>query len=528
MRPQGALDAGMNEDRAEREWVGHWIGGVRVRPAGELAPVFNPARGVRIRSVGFATHEEVDRAVRVAAAAAESWSQVPAQRRARVMFRLKELLEQDKNRLASLISEEHGKTLADAEGEVARGLEVVEFACGAPQLLKGELSDNAATGVDTYSLRQPLGVVAGITPFNFPAMVPLWMFPIAIVCGNSFILKPSERDPSPALRLAELTQAAGLPDGVLNVVQGDKAAVDALLAHPLVSAVSFVGSTAVARRIQSQAIVCGKRVQALGGAKNHAVILPDAPLDSVVEALVGAAYGAAGERCMAISVAVAVGEQTAERLVERLRARLLHLKVGAGDASGVEMGPLISDAHRRRVSEYIEAGAREGAQLVVDGRHIGEVVSGADCECAAGAPHSTSEGFFLGPTLFDRVLPNMRIYREEVFGPVLCIVRVPDYAAALQLVNTHEYANGAAVFTRSGELARRFVQDAEAGMLGVNIAIPVPVAFHSFGGWRNSLFGDHAAYGMEGVRFYTRLKTVTERWPDETPTHAEFSMPTTK
>jgi malonate-semialdehyde dehydrogenase (acetylating) / methylmalonate-semialdehyde dehydrogenase len=359
-----------------------------------------------------------------------------------------------------------------------------------------------------------LGVVAGITPFNFPAMVPLWMFPIAVVCGNSFVLKPSERDPSPALRLAELSQAAGLPDGVLNVVQGDKVAVEALLAHPLISAVSFVGSTAVARRIQTQAIACGKRVQALGGAKNHAVILPDAQLDSVVEALVGAAYGAAGERCMAISVAVAVGEQTAERLVERLRARLSHLKVGASDVPGVEMGPLVSDAHRRRVREYIEAGAREGAQLVLDGRQS--------------AAYSSSEGFFLGPTLFDRVLPHMRIYREEVFGPVLCIVRVPDYAAAVQLVNTHEYANGAAVFTRSGELARRFVQDAEAGMVGVNIAIPVPVAFHSFGGWRNSMFGDHGAYGMEGVRFYTRLKTVTERWPDETPTHADFSMPTTK
>jgi malonate-semialdehyde dehydrogenase (acetylating)/methylmalonate-semialdehyde dehydrogenase len=494
--------------------LGHWIGGVQVRPAGELAPVFNPARGVRIRNVGFATEEEVDRAVRVAAAAAESWSQVPAQRRARVMFRLKELLEQDRKHLASLISEEHGKTFADAEGEVARGIEVVEFACGAPQLLKGELSDNAATGVDTYSLRQPLGVVAGITPFNFPAMVPLWMFPIAVVCGNSFVLKPSERDPSASILLAEMLKEAGLPDGVLNVVQGDKTAVDALLAHPLVSAVSFVGSTAVARRIQSQASACGKRVQALGGAKNHAVILPDAPLDSVVEALVGAAYGAAGERCMAISVAVAVGEQTAQRLVERLRARLSQLKVGASDVPGVEMGPLVSEAHRRRVREYIEAGAREGAQLVVDGRQS--------------APHSSSEGFFLGPTLFDHVLPHMRIYQEEVFGPLLCIVRVADYAAAVQLVNTHQYANGAAVFTRSGELARRFVQDAEAGMVGVNIAIPVPVAFHSFGGWRNSMFGDHAAYGMEGVRFYTRLKTVTERWPDETPAHADFSMPTTK
>ncbi len=489
--------------------VGHWIGGTRVEPSGGRAPVFNPTLGVRARTVGFATVEEVDRAVRVAAEAVESWEQVPAARRARVMFGLKELLEKDRKHLARLISEEHGKTLADAEGEVARGIEVVEFACAAPQLLKGEFSDNAGTGVDTYSLRQPLGVVAGITPFNFPAMVPLWMFPIAIVCGNTFILKPSERDPSASLRLAELTQAAGLPDGVLNVVQGDKVAVDALLSHPLVRAVSFVGSTAVARYIQREATARGKRVQALGGAKNHAVILPDAELDSVVEALIGAAYGAAGERCMAISVAVAVGEHTAERLVERLRMRLPQLRVGPSDAPGVEMGPLVTDAHRRRVQEYIEAGVHEGAQLLVDGR----------------ATAASSSGFFLGPTLFDHVLPPMRIYREEVFGPVLCVMRVPDYAAALQLVNTHEYANGAAVFTRSGELARRFVRDAEAGMVGVNVAIPVPVAFHSFGGWRNSMFGDHGAYGNEGVRFYTRLKTVTERWPDETPARPDFSIP---
>ena len=493
--------------------VGHWIGGVKVAPLGALAPVFNPALGARIRSVGFATPEEIDRAVRVAAAALQGWSQVPPLRRARVMFRFKQLLEDDRRTLAGLISEEHGKTLADAEGEVSRGIEVVEFACGAPQLLKGELSDNAGSGVDTYSLRQPVGVVAGITPFNFPAMVPLWMFPLALVCGNTFVLKPSERDPSAALRLAELLQASGLPDGALNVIQGDKSAVDALLAHPLVSAISFVGSTSVARYIQSQAVAHGKRVQALGGAKNHMVILPDAELDAAVEALVGAAYGAAGERCMAISVAVAVGEATAERLVERLRGRLSHLKVGASDVPGVEMGPLVSDAHRRRVRDYIEWGLREGAELLLDGRRAGP---------------ASSSGFFLGPTLFDRVLPHMRIYREEVFGPVLCVVRVPDYAAALRLVNTHEYANGAAVFTRSGELARRFVQDAEAGMVGVNVAIPVPVAFHSFGGWRSSMFGDHGAYGMEGVRFYTRLKTVTERWPDDTRPPGDFSMPSSK
>jgi malonate-semialdehyde dehydrogenase (acetylating) / methylmalonate-semialdehyde dehydrogenase len=494
--------------------VGHWIGGVSIEPEGDLAPVFNPTLGARVRTVGLATVMEVDRAVQAAAAALDSWSGLPAARRARVMFRLKQLLEDDKQSLARLISEEHGKTLGDAEGEVSRGIEVVEFACSAPELLKGEFSDNAGTGVDTYSLRQPLGVVAGITPFNFPAMVPLWMFPIALVCGNAFVLKPSERDPSASIRLAELLQRAGLPDGVFNVVQGDKRAVDALLAHPLVSAVSFVGSTPVARYIQSQATAQGKRVQALGGAKNHMVILPDAEIDSAVEALVGAAYGAAGERCMAISVAVVVGEQTAERLIERLRARLSHLKVGASDAPGVEMGPLVTDAHRARVREYIDVGEREGARLLVDGRRVGT---------------STPSGFFLGPTLFDGVLPHMRIYREEIFGPVLSVVRVPDYSAALQLINSHEYANGAAVFTRSGELARRFVREAEAGMVGVNVAIPVPVAFHSFGGWRHSMFGDHSAYGREGVRFYTRLKTVTERWPDETHTPgADFSMPSTK
>ncbi len=494
--------------------VGHWIGGVTVEPEGDLGLVFNPTLGARVRTVGLATAGEVDRAVRAAADALDSWSQLPAARRARVMFRLKQLLEDDRKSLASVISEEHGKTLSDAEGEVSRGIEVVEFACGAPELLKGEFSDNAGGGIDTYSLRQPLGVVAGITPFNFPAMVPLWMFPIALVCGNAFVLKPSERDPSASIRLAELLQRAGLPDGVFNVVQGDKRAVDALLSHPLVSAISFVGSTPVARYIQSQATAHGKRVQALGGAKNHMVILPDAEIDSAVEALVGAAYGAAGERCMAISVAVVVGEPTAERLIERLRARLSHLKVGASDAPGVEMGPLVTDAHRARVREYIDVGEREGACLLIDGREAG---------------NSTSGGFFLGPTLFDHVLPRMRIYREEIFGPVLSIVRVPDYAAALQLVNTHEYANGAAVFTRSGELARRFVRDAEAGMVGVNVAIPVPVAFHSFGGWRHSMFGDHSAYGMEGVRFYTRLKTVTERWPDETHTPpADFSIPSTK
>ena len=494
--------------------TGHWIGGVEVQPAGELAPVFNPTLGARVRDVGLGTGDEVDRAVRAAAAAFDEWSGLTAQRRARVMFRFKQLLEDNRASLARIITEEHGKTLVDAEGEVLRGIDVVEFACGAPHLLKGERSDNVGTGVDAYSLREPLGVVAGITPFNFPAMVPLWMFPIALVCGNTFVLKPSERDPSAAIRLAHLLQESGLPDGVFNVIQGDKGAVDSLLAHPLVRAISFVGSTPVARYIQSQGTAQGKRVQALGGAKNHMVILPDADLDSAVDALVGAAYGAAGERCMSISVAVAVGERTAERLVERLRSRLSRLRVGASDAPGVEMGPLVTEAHRGRVREYIDAGEHEGAALVLDGRHV--------------EPSGSTRGFFLGPTLFDHVLPHMRIYREEIFGPVLSVVRVSDYQAAVRLVNSHEYGNGAAVFTRSGEWARRFVHDAEVGMVGVNVAIPVPVAFHSFGGWRNSMFGDTCAYGTEGIRFYTRLKTVTERWPEESPPGADFAMPTTE
>ena len=494
--------------------IAHWIDGVAVEGAGPLAPVFNPTLGEHVTDVALATVDEVDRAVRSAHAALDTWSHLTAQRRARVMFRFKQLLEENRPGLAQIISREQGKTLGDAEGEVTRGIEVVEFACGAPQLLKGELSDNVGAGVDAYNLRQPLGAVAGITPFNFPAMVPLWMFPIALVCGNTFVLKPSERDPSASLYLAQLLQRAGLPDGAFNVVQGDKVAVDSLLSHPLIKAVSFVGSTPVARYIQSQATAHGKRVQALGGAKNHMVIMPDAEVDSAIEALMGAAYGAAGERCMAISVAIVVGNEVAERVVERLRERLSHLKVGASDVAGVEMGPLVTEAHLVRVREYIAAGAQEGAKLLVDGRNL--------------QPLPRIGGFFLGPTLFDHVLPAMRIYREEIFGPVLSIVRVPDYASALQLVNSHEYANGAAIFTRSGGTARRFVQDAQVGMVGVNVAIPVPVAFHSFGGWRNSMFGDHSAYGMEGIRFYTRLKTVTQRWPDDGVRHADFAMPTMK
>jgi len=491
--------------------VSHWIGGRMVDPLGPRIAVFNPSYGRQVREVALATAAEVDTAVQCAASAFRGWADVPPPRRARVMFRFQELLNQNVQRIAYALSEEHGKTLPDAQAEVARGLDVVEFACGAPQLLKGEFSDSVGTGVDSYCLRQPLGVVAGITPFNFPAMVPMWMFPIALVCGNAFILKPSERDPSVSILLAELLQEAGLPDGVFNVVQGDKVAVDALLAHPLVAAVSFVGSTSVARHIQAEGVAHGKRVQALGGAKNHMVIMPDADLQAATEALVGAAYGSAGERCMAISVAVAVGDATADALIEGLLKRAGQLKVGPPDASGIEMGPLVTKAHLERVRGYIDLGVAEGAHLVLDGRNLS--VAGHE------------SGYFLGPTLFDTVRAQMRIYREEIFGPVLCVVRVPDIAAAVQLINAHEYANGAAIFTRSGEAARDFARAIEVGMVGVNVPIPVPMAFHSFGGWRNSLFGDHSMHGAEGVRFYTRLKTVTQRWPGAQGVKADFAMP---
>jgi malonate-semialdehyde dehydrogenase (acetylating)/methylmalonate-semialdehyde dehydrogenase len=491
--------------------VSHWIGGRQVDPLGARAPVFNPSYGRQVREVALATVAEVDAAVQSAASAYRAWADVPPPRRARVMFRFQELLNQHVKAIARTLSEEHGKTLPDAEAEVARGMDVVEFACGAPQLLKGEFSDSVGTGVDSYSMRQPLGVVAGITPFNFPAMVPMWMFPIALVCGNAFILKPSERDPSVSILLAGLLQDAGLPDGVFNVVQGDKTAVDALLAHPLVAAVSFVGSTPVARHIQTEGTAHGKRVQALGGAKNHMVIMPDANLQAATEALIGAAYGSAGERCMAISVAVAVGDATADDLIERLRARARQLKIGPPDASGTEMGPLVTRAHLERVRSYIDVGAQEGARLVLDGRGLS--VAGHEA------------GFFLGPTLFDNVGAKMRIYREEIFGPVLCVVRVPDCAAAVRLINAHEFANGTAIFTSSGEVARDFAREIEVGMVGVNVPIPVPMAFHSFGGWRNSLFGDHSIHGAEGVRFYTRLKTVTQRWPGTQGTKADFALP---
>jgi malonate-semialdehyde dehydrogenase (acetylating) / methylmalonate-semialdehyde dehydrogenase len=500
---------------AEAGVIGHWIDGKIVSAAGQRrAPVFNPALGKPVREVAFADASQVDAAVQCALRAQPAWARITALQRSRVLFRFKELLLQNAKLIARTLSEEHGKTLADAEGEITRGMEVVEFACGAPHLLKGEFSESVGTGVDSYGVRQPLGVVAGITPFNFPAMVPMWMFPIALACGNAFILKPSERDPSVSLLLAALLQQAGVPDGVFNVVQGDKVAVDALLEHPGIAAVSFVGSTPIARYIQAQGTAHGKRVQALGGAKNHAVVMPDADLGAAVEAIVGAAYGSAGERCMAVSVVVAVGESTADALIERLRQRIGALKVGAPDAAGTDMGPLVTAQALERVRGYVEAGVRAGASLAIDGRGVS--VAGRE------------QGFYVGPTLFDHVTPEMSIYREEIFGPVLSVVRVADYRAALKLVNSHEFANGAAVFTQSGALAHAFARDVEIGMVGVNVPVPVPMAFHSFGGWRHSMFGDHHMHGPEGVRFYTRLKTVTQRWPEPESVRADFVMPTMK
>jgi malonate-semialdehyde dehydrogenase (acetylating)/methylmalonate-semialdehyde dehydrogenase len=496
--------------------ISHFINGEQVVPAGRRVPVYNPATGAIASEVGLATAEEVAQAVAVARAAFPAWSATPPLRRARVLFRFKALLEQHADRIAEVITAEHGKVHEDALGEVQRGLEVVEFACGIPQLLKGEFTENVGTNVDSHSMRQPLGVVAGITPFNFPVMVPMWMFPVALACGNTFILKPSERDPSAALLLADLLREAGLPAGVFNVVHGDKVAVDALLQHPDVQAVSFVGSTPIAEYIYAEGTRSGKRVQALGGAKNHMVVMPDADLDQVVDALMGAAYGAAGERCMAISVVVAVGDAVADALVERLAVRLERLRIGAGSERSSEMGPLVTREHRDKVRGYIDTGVAEGAQLAVDGRGFRP----SDPACA--------DGFFLGACLFDHVQPHMRIYREEIFGPVLSMVRVADYGAAVELVNGHEYGNGAAIFTRDGDTARTFAAGVQVGMVGINVPIPVPMAFHSFGGWKRSLFGDHYVHGPEGVRFYTRLKTITARWPTGIRAGAEFVMPTMK
>ncbi len=491
--------------------VHHHIGG-RVQPStsGRTADIYNPALGTVQGQVDLGTPAELDLAVAAAQAAFPAWSAQPPLARARVMFKFLAILQQRSTALAELIVQEHGKTLPDALGEVARAIEVVEFATGIPQLMKGEFTDQIARGIDAWSMRQPLGVVAGITPFNFPAMVPMWMFPIALACGNTFILKPSERDPSPALLLAAWLKEAGLPDGVFNVVQGDKAIVDAILAHPVIQAVSFVGSTPVAEYIYAEGARHGKRVQALGGAKNHLVVMPDADVGQAVDALIGAAYGSAGERCMAISVAVAVGD-VADTLVAQLRERVQALKVGEGHQSDAEMGPVITRMAQQRIEGLIGQGIAEGAQAVVDGR--GLRVPGHE------------NGFFVGGTLLDHVTPDMCVYREEIFGPVLCVVRVPDIAAAVKLINDHEYGNGVAVYTRDGGIAREFVRHIQVGMVGVNVPLPVPMAFNSFGGWKRSLFGDHHAYGPEGVRFYTRHKAVMQRWPDSIARGPEFAFP---
>ncbi|RYH64512.1 MAG: CoA-acylating methylmalonate-semialdehyde dehydrogenase, partial [Alcaligenaceae bacterium] len=448
-----------------------------------------------------------------ARAAWPAWSETPPLKRARILFKFKALLDEHQDELAAMITREHGKVFSDARGEVTRGIEIVEFACGIPHLLKGQYTEQIGGGIDNWSVRQALGVVAGITPFNFPMMVPCWMFPVAIACGNTFVLKPSERDPSTAIRLAELFKEAGLPDGVFNVVHGDKQAVDALIEHPDVQALSFVGSTPIAEYIYAQSTARGKRAQALGGAKNHMVVMPDADLDQAADALMGAAYGSAGERCMAISVALAVGD-VADALIEKLTPRVKALKVMDGMNDAAEMGPLVTAQHRAKVVGYIEDGANAGATMVVDGReqHI----------------DGEKSGFFLGGTLFDHVTPEMKIYREEIFGPVLCVVRVPDFAAAVDLINQHEFANGVSCFTSDGGVARAFARQIQVGMVGINVPIPVPMAWHSFGGWKRSLFGDHHAYGEEGVRFYTRYKSVMQRWPDSIDKGAEFTMPVAK
>jgi malonate-semialdehyde dehydrogenase (acetylating)/methylmalonate-semialdehyde dehydrogenase len=490
--------------------VSNWINGeVQESASDRYGDVFDSATGERCAEVVMSTEADVDAAVSAAQAAFAGWSKTPVLRRARVMFRLKELIERDRDELAAMITQEHGKVLHDAAGSVQRGLEVVEFACGIPHLIKGEYNDQVGTGVDCYSMRQPVGVCVGITPFNFPAMVPLWMFPMAIACGNTFVLKPSEKDPSISLMWAELLHEAGLPPGVFNVVQGDHVAVNALLGDERVAAVSFVGSTPVAEHVYKTASANGKRVQALGGAKNHLVVMPDADMDQAADALVGAGYGSAGERCMAISAVVAVGE-SAEPLLQKLLPKIAALKIGPGTDNNNDMGPLITKEHRDKVRSYIDIGEAEGAEVLVDGR-----------------THAItkSPGYFLGPTLFDHATQDMRVYQEEIFGPVLTVIRVATFDEAVALINAHEYGNGTSIYTRDGDAAREFANGIEVGMVGVNVPIPVPLAFHSFGGWKRSLFGDTSIYGMEGVRFYTRLKTVTSRWPTGIRGGADFSMP---
>ena len=495
--------------------IPHFINGKTVAAGTRSARVFNPATGEHAANVGLAAADDVRAAIAAAAAAYPAWAATPALKRARVMFKFRELLDEHAAELAAIITAEHGKVLSDALGEVQRGTEVVEFAAGIPHLLKGEYSENVGTNIDTFSIRQPLGVCAGITPFNFPAMVGMWMFPVAIACGNSFVWKPSERDPSASLFIADLLKKAGLPDGVLNVVHGDKEAVDTLLTDPAVQAISFVGSTPIAHYIYSTAAAHGKRVQALGGAKNHMIVMPDADMDQAVDALMGAAYGSAGERCMAISVAVAVGD-AGDALMKKLKPRVEALKIGPGTDGESEMGPLVTGDHLKKVLDYVDSGEAEGARLVVDGR--GFKVSKQGFE----------NGFYMGGCLFDHVMPAMRIYKEEIFGPVLCVVREKTFDSAVDLINAHEFGNGTAIFTRDGDAARTFVNRIKVGMVGVNVPIPVPVAFHTFGGWKNSVFGAHGMHGMEGVHFYTHQKTTTSRWPTGIRSGAEFVMPVMK
>lgn len=493
--------------------LSHYVNGEDVAgTSGRYADVYNPAEGQIIAQVPLASSEEVDICIDAAKAAAQSWAETTPGKRAKIMFTYLELLKQHKEEITHTLSREHGKVISDAEGELTRGLEVLEFACGIPSHLKGEFTEQVGPEIDSYSVRQPLGVCAGITPFNFPCMVPMWMYVMAIACGNTFVLKPSERDPSTPLLLARLFKESGLPDGVFNVINGDKLAVDSLLHHPDIAAVSFVGSTPIAEYVYHTGTARNKRVQALGGAKNHLVIMPDADLDQATDALIGAAYGSAGERCMAISVAVVVGDKTTDKLIEKLKPRVQALKIGSYMDPAAELGPVITKDAQQRIEGYIDEGIEHGAKLVVDGR--GASVAGHE------------GGFFVGGSLFDNVTADMTIYTDEIFGPVLSIVRVDDYQTALKLINDHEYGNGTSIYTRDGDTARHFTRYAQIGMVGVNVPIPVPVAYHSFGGWKRSLFGDYSIHGMEGVRFYTRLKTVTTRWPTGIRAGADFNIPT--
>ncbi|MBO6504373.1 MAG: CoA-acylating methylmalonate-semialdehyde dehydrogenase [Kordiimonadaceae bacterium] len=492
---------------------GHFVDGTSVAGTSDrFGDVYNPSIGEVEKTVSLATVDEVNAAIESAAKAFPAWSATNPQRRARVMFKFKELIEANRDELARLISEEHGKVIADAHGDIQRGLEVIEVACGIPHMQKGEYTDGAGPEIDVYSMRQPLGVCAGITPFNFPAMIPMWMFGMAIATGNTFVLKPSEKDPAVPLRLAELFMEAGAPEGVLNVVNGDKVAVDAILDHPAVEAVSFVGSSDIAHYVYSRGTANGKRVQAMGGAKNHGIILPDADMDQVVQDLLGAAYGSAGERCMALPVAVPVGQSTADTLIEKLIPEIEKLKVGVSTDPDAHYGPLISEAHRAKVQEYVQMGVDEGAKLVVDGRDF--------------SLQGYEKGFFMGPCLFDHVTEDMKTYKEEIFGPVLQVVRAETFEEAVALPTKHQYGNGVAIFTSNGRFARQFAHKVQVGMVGINVPIPVPVSYHSFGGWKRSAFGDANQYGMEGVRFYTKVKTITQRWPEGQTEDSAFIIPT--